>query len=157
MGASCGATPNYRCGTVPDFHQLRVHAALMAGLYQACAKLAKRDLRPIRATWHPRPPADSHPASARLADSWCARRWAAARNPPGCGAACAARLGLGALAARELLANREELVAQGGARCFGVDAHERLGATEANEEPAVIRGEELHPVLGAERDGADGV
>jgi len=28
-----GATPNNRCGTVLESHQLRVHAALLRGLY----------------------------------------------------------------------------------------------------------------------------
>jgi hypothetical protein len=50
MRASASATPNYRCGTVLDFHQLRVHAALMAGLYQSCAKPANGVLRSARDT-----------------------------------------------------------------------------------------------------------
>jgi len=38
-----GATPNNRCGTVLESHQLRVHAALLRGLYHlamGCADAA---------------------------------------------------------------------------------------------------------------------
>ena len=38
-----GATPNNRCGTVLESHQLRVHAAFLRGLYHlpfGCAEAA---------------------------------------------------------------------------------------------------------------------